>query len=78
MLAADSKTQHRANILGLRIWLPTLVIIINVMLDLPVGWRGDHKMHRPVSEEVHLSAVAVDYSVVAMTLLKLKQLQPVN
>ena len=37
-----------------------------VVLELPAGWRGDNKMHRPVSEEVHLSAVAVDYGVMAL------------
>ena len=36
------------------------------VLELPVGWRGNNKMHRPVSKEVHLSAVAVDYGVMAL------------
>ena len=34
-----------------------------VVLELPIGWRGNNQMHRPVSEKVHLSAVAVDYGV---------------
>ncbi len=37
-----------------------------VFLELPVGWRGNNQMHRPVSEKVHLSAVAVDYVVVGL------------
>ena len=42
------------------------LVLRPVVLELPVGWRGNNKMHRPVSEEVHLSAVAVDYCVVAL------------
>ena len=42
------------------------LVLRPVVLELPVGWRGDNKMHRPVSEEVHLSAVAVDYGVMAL------------
>ncbi len=42
------------------------LVLCPVVLELPVGWRGDNKMHRPVSEEVHLSAVAVDYGVMAL------------
>ncbi len=43
----------------------TDLVLRPVVLELPVGWRGNNKVHRPVSEEVHLSAVAVDYGVVA-------------
>ncbi len=42
------------------------LVLRPVVLELPVGWRGNNKMHLPVSEEVHLSAVAVDYGVVAL------------
>ena len=42
------------------------LVLRPVVLELPVGWRGDNKVYRPVSEEVHLSAVAVDYGVVAL------------
>ena len=44
----------------------TDLVLRPVVLELPVGWRGDNQMHRPVSEEVHLSAVAVDYGVMAL------------
>jgi len=37
-----------------------------VVLELPVGWRGDNKVHRPVSKKVHLPAVAVDYGVMTL------------
>ena len=42
------------------------LVLRPVVLELPVGWRGDNKVYRPVSEEVHLSAVAVDYGVMAL------------
>ena len=42
------------------------LVLRPVVLELPVGWRSDNKMHRPVSKEVHLSAVAVDYGVMAL------------
>lgn len=42
------------------------LVLRPVVLELPVGWRGDNKMHRPVSKEVHLSAVAVYYGVMAL------------
>ena len=42
------------------------LVLRPVVLELPVRWRGDNKMHRPVSEEIHLSAVAVDYGVMAL------------
>ena len=42
------------------------LVLRPLVLELPVGWRGDNKVHRPVSKEVHLSAVAVDYGVMAL------------
>ena len=42
------------------------LVLRPVVLELPVRWRGDNKMHRPVSKKVHLSAVAVDYGVMAL------------
>ncbi|MEI6758713.1 MAG: hypothetical protein WCK85_12745, partial [Chlorobium sp.] len=42
------------------------LVLRPVVLELPVRWRGDNKVYRPVCEEVHLSAVAVDYGVVAL------------
>ena len=44
----------------------TDLVLRPVVLELPVGWRGDNKVHLPVSEVVHLSTVAVDYGVVAL------------
>ena len=42
------------------------LVLRPVVLELPVRWRGNNKMHRPVGKEVHLSAVAMDYGVVAL------------
>ena len=42
------------------------LVLRPVVLELPVGWRGDNQMHQPVREEVHLSAVAMDYGVMAL------------
>ena len=42
------------------------LVLRPIVLELPVRWRRNNQMHRPVSEDVHLSAVAVDYGVVAL------------